>query len=196
MKNKFSQNFKNTVGSVVLKEGSATGTLKRALSENTIKVLLSNYYYLEGIRLRIYSSPTYARAFPEREMNSIIKQLLRIADKGWLRKKDAHLISKILMEIVGIFICASPNYRQQLSHEIKKLSLKGKRTPDIPLDIFIFLLAQHINKARLVGKWKLIADFLAEQEITFLGEENIKLRHARNPSKKLSELYFNYQFIS
>lgn len=157
--------------------GKNTQRLLTIIPQETVSTILRVYRTINPLKGKTYSKMLKKDKFPSKDLKKIREILMKhvtkfrtrnskpVVKKGWLEKEN---VDEIIKFILNTFWRPSHKGFQTLyaiGREIRKKREKMTRPPDEPLNIVIFLLAEHLKAKIKTPKWDLICDFLLEQEL-------------------------------
>lgn len=158
--------------------GDRTRELLSIIPQETVSTILRVYRTINiNLKGRTYSEMPKKDKFPENDLKKIEKILIKhvtkfetqkdkmIVNRGWLEKDDVDKIKEFIRNRFW-----RPSYKSiqtlyAYGRELRKKKDKMTRPPDEPLNIAIFLLAEHLKAKTKKPKWNLIGDFLLEQKL-------------------------------
>jgi hypothetical protein len=174
----------------------STHEILQYIPEEKLKMIVKLFRTLNNLRQMTerYKYLPKTSAFPYADLGKIKKILTR---QNWLPKKD---IEDILTNIQGRLEKTPKGMRATrsltLEKEVKRLNIT--KPLDVPLLITAYSLACHMTKTRDLN-WKLICDFLQEQELINANESEeciteamLRDRIRKIPFQRLVDLYSSY----
>jgi len=192
--------------------GNYTKKLLSIIPRETVSTILRVYrtinIFLKG---KTYSEMSKKNKFPINDIKKIREILMKhttkfktvngklIVKRGWLEKED---VEACIMFISNKFWMPSNKTIKTLfaiGREKIKKQQRTTRPPNEPLNIVIFLLAEHLKAKNKKPQWVLICDFLLEQELikdvndVRWTKEVIRDRYRKNNPDKLKKQYEFYR---
>lgn len=191
--------------------GDATKKILKILSQETVSIILRVYRVIELFKNEIdsYEKLLQKDRFPMRDFKRIREILTKhqttrtskgskmIVKEKWIYQED---VDDIMNYIQDKFKQRHKGVKtlRAIGKELIKRKEKTTRPIDVPLNIVIYLLAEHLKAKTNQPNWNLICNFLEEQQILNKGDvtmtgDNLRDRYRHIKADKLKKQYEGYR---
>lgn len=159
--------------------GIATKKLLKIIPEETVSTILRVFRELNRLsEIEDYGKLHKKDKWPITALENIRKKLINIRLQGFLYVNDTGDIMAVIEERIKQGPKQIPML-QAIGKAVNKKRDKGTNTPDLALNMAVYLLANCLG-----DKWKLICDFLSEQKIINVKDVTLTETHLRDRNRK------------
>lgn len=191
----------------------ATKKILKILSQETVSIILRVYRVIELFKNEIvsYEKLLQRDRFPMRDFKRI-KEILTKHQTTRTSKGSKMIVKERFIyqeDVDDIMNYIQDKFKQRhkgvktlraIGKELIKRKEKTTKPTDVPLNIVIYLLAEHLKAKTQQPNWNLICDFLQEQQIinkddVTLNEDNLRARYSYIKVDKIKNQYKNYRSL-